>query len=93
MPFVVPKEAARPQIPASEEDTQRTDFQEGSGAVHGRSVARWHIPRPAGLGWAARPHLAASRLPASRGSQALPPEITIKKGPWHTINRTPSPHL
>ena len=68
-----PKETARPQILASEEDTQRTDVQEGSGAVHRRSVARWHTPRPAGLGWATRPHLAASRLLTSRGSQAPPP--------------------
>ena len=60
--------AAQPKIPAPEEDTRRTDVQEGSEAMHKRSVARWHNPRLAGLGWAARPHLAASQLLASRGS-------------------------
>jgi len=44
-------QAARPKESASEEYTQRTDVQEGSEAVHGRSVARWHNPRPAALGW------------------------------------------
>ena len=41
-------------VHASELSNRQTDIQEGSGAVHGRS--------------AARPHLVASRLPASRGS-------------------------
>jgi len=60
--------AARPKESASEEYTRRTNVQEGSEAIHRRSVARWHNPRPAGLGWAARPHHAASRLLASCGS-------------------------
>ena len=46
--------AARPKIPASEENTRRTDIQGGSETIHRRSMARWHNPRPAGLGWAAR---------------------------------------
>ena len=62
------RRAARPKKVASEESTQGTDVQEQSGVVHGRSVARWHTPRPADLGRAARPRLAASRLPALRGS-------------------------
>ena len=61
-------QTARPKIEVSEETTQRTDVQKRSGAVHRRSVARWHTPRPAGLGRAARPHLAETRLPVSRGS-------------------------
>ena len=60
--------AARPNIPVSGENTRSTDVQEGSEAIHRRSVARWDNPRPASLGWAARPHLAASRLPTSHGS-------------------------
>ena len=62
------REALEHQIPDSEEDTRSTDVQVGSEAIHRGSVARWHNPRPAGLGWAAWPHLAASRLPALRGS-------------------------
>jgi len=61
-------QATRPKTEVSEETTQRTDVQKRSGAVHRKSVARWHTPRPASLGRAARPHLAASRLPASRVS-------------------------
>ena len=61
-------QAPRPKTAASKETTQRTDVQGRSGAVHRRSVARWHTPRPAGLGRAARPHLAASRLPTLCGS-------------------------
>ena len=63
-----PEAVRPPKIEASEETTQRTDVQGRSRAVHRMSVARWHTPRSAGLGRAARPHLAASRLPASRGS-------------------------
>ena len=61
-------QAARPKTASSEETTERTDVQGRSGAVHKRSVARWHTPMPAGLGRAARPHLAASQLQALRGS-------------------------
>ena len=61
-------QAAQPKKEASEETTQGTDVQEQSGAVHGWSVAKWHTPKSAGLGRAARPNFAETRLPASRGS-------------------------
>ena len=53
------RQAARPKMEASEETTQRTDVQKRSGAVHGRSVARWYTPRPTGLGLC---HLATDLL-------------------------------
>jgi hypothetical protein len=68
-------QAAQPKKEASKETNQGTDVQEQSGAVHGRSVARWHTPRPAVLGRAARPHVAKTRLPASRESYAPPLQL------------------
>ena len=50
-----------------------TDLKRRSRASLQRQWPRGHIPRPAGLGEAGRPHSAASQAPASRGNQAQPP--------------------
>jgi len=68
-------QAGWPSTCTRQSHATHTDTTRRSGASRRRWWPDGHIPRPASLGKAGRPHLEATQAQPSRGSQAQPPYL------------------